>query len=187
MIKPLSLLRRVQLLVSISLFIIVFFICYKTTGFELTEIPLSQWGITHNVSWLWNGCLFILGLSCYFNIYHYLQLHPHLQFKKQFIYVFLYQCLSISLIGVFVSGNILHGILAYTYFFTLPLTIFLLAGFNRKRLVIKEWLFHTAVSVLMVILPLSTLFYFNGKAIAETSHSVLFLVWNVYLLRENFD
>jgi len=100
---------------------------------------------------------------------------------------FLYQCLSISLIGLITSGYLLHGVLAYTYFFTLPLSIFLLASFNSKRLTIKEWLFHIIISVLMVIFPLSALFMFNGKAIAETFHSMFFLVWNVYLLRENFE
>lgn len=185
--QALSILRKAQLMVSVSLFAFVFAVCYKTTGFKLTEIPLSKWGITEGVDWAWNLTLVILGLSCYFNIYQYLYHHPHLHFKKPFVWIFLYQCLSISLIGIFVSGYLLHGILAYTYFFTLPLTIFSLAAFNRERLTLKEWLFHTVISVLMIVLPLSALFTFTGKAIAETSHSILFLIWNVYILKENFE
>ena len=173
------------MLFSTITFLFVFIICYLTTGFNITEIQLSRWGITHQVGWLWNGCLIILGMSCYFNISQYLKLHPHLQFKNYFKYAFLFQCVCISLLGVFVAGNIIHGILAYTYFFTLPLTINLMAMFNRNRITVREWLIHTIISSLMIVLPLSTLFIFSGKAISETLHSMFFIMWNLYLLEEN--
>ena len=171
--------------VSATLFVLIFLICYKVTGFKITEIPLSQWGVTHSVSWLWNNCLFILGMSCYFNIHQYLELHPHLSFKKHFKYVFLFQCVSMSLLGVFVKGQIIHNILAYTYFFSIPLTIFLLAALNRARLTLDEWIVNTILSAAMIAFPLTALFIFSGKGIAESLHSILFLIWNIYILKEN--
>lgn len=183
--NSLRLFRRIQMLFSIAVFLFVFIICYLTTGFNITEIQLSRWGVTHQVGWLWNGCLIILGMSCYFNISQYIKLHPHLQFKKYFKAAFMFQCLCISLLGVFVAGNIIHGILAYTYFFTLPLMINLMAMFNRNRITVREWLIHTVLSSLMILVPLSTLFIFSGKAISETLHSMFFIMWNLYLLEEN--
>lgn len=174
--------RRLQLASSVAVFLFVFVFCYKTTGFNLTEIPLSKWGVTKGVSWIWNMCLILVGVSCYFNIFHYLNVHPHLEFKKQFKIVFLIECMSICLVGVFPSGNILHGIFAYAYFFTLPFFIFMLATLNRIRITVSEWLTHTAISSVMVIIPLISFLTFTGKAIAETIHSTIFIVWNFYLL-----
>lgn len=183
--NTLRLFRKVQMFVSATLFVLIFFICYKVTGFKITEIPLSQWGVTHSVSWLWNGCLIILGMSCFFNMQQYLQLHPHLEYKTQFTYAFLFQCVSMSLLGVFVKGLIIHNILAYTYFFSVPLTIFLLAALNRIRLTVNEWLVNTILSTTMIVFPLTALFIFSGKGIAESLHSILFLIWNIYILKEN--
>ena len=171
--------------VSASLFVLVSIICYKVTGFKITEIPLSQWGVTHSVSWLWNGYLIILGMSCFFNIQQYLIHHPHLQYRKQFTCVFLLQCISMSLLGVFVKGHLIHNILAYTYFFSVPLTIFLLTSLNRIRLTANEWLVNTILSTTMIVFPLTALFIFSGKGIAEILHSLLFLIWNIYILKEN--
>ena len=183
--KSLKFFRKIQMIVSAVLFVLIFVICYKVTGFKITEIPLSQWGVTSSVSWLWNSCLFVLGISCYFNIHQYLELHPRLSFKKEFKYAFLFQCACMSLLGVFVKGIMLHNILAYVYFFTMPLSIFLLAALNRKGLTFDEWLVNTVLSACMIVVPLTTLFIFRGKAIAESSHSILFLIWNLYILKEN--
>lgn len=185
MSPSLKLFRKLQLTTSVILFFLVFLICYKVTGFDLTTIPLSRWGITKGVDWLWNSCLVVLATSCFFNIYHYIKYHPQLCFKKYFRITFLVQCASIVVIALVVSGNIIHSIVAYFYFFMTPLAIFLLAAVNRCRLTFLEWLTHTSLSVFMIVLPLIALFTFHGKAIAETIHSVLFIVWNAYLLKEN--
>ena len=39
-----SLIRRTQTIVSILLFFVVMFFCWKVTDFKLTEIQLSYWG-----------------------------------------------------------------------------------------------------------------------------------------------
>lgn len=182
----LRLFRRLQLTTSVVVFLLVFFVCYKITGFDITTIPLSKWGITESVSWLWNSCLILLGASCFYNIYHYLQAHPHLQFKKYFTWAFFVQCLNIVLLGIIVSGYLLHAVIAYFYFFAMPLLIFVMAAVNRYRITFVEWIVHSSLSALMIIIPLSALFVFHGKAIAETTHSILFIIWNVYLLKESF-
>mgnify|MGYP006331893067 FL=1 len=63
--QTLQFFRKFQMVFSIIVFFIVFFICYFTTGFSITEIQLSKWGTTEQVSWLWNSCLVMLGMSCF--------------------------------------------------------------------------------------------------------------------------
>ena len=183
--QTLQFFRKFQMVFSIIVFFIVFFICYFTTGFSITEIQLSKWGITEQVSWLWNSCLVMLGMSCFFNIYHYIKLHSHLNFKKQFLYLFLFQCINIMFLGLVVSGSILHNIVAYIYFFTLPLSIYLFAFLNKNRMLFNEWIKHTILSSLMMGLPLITFFIFPGKAISEILHSLIFIIWNIYILKDN--
>ena len=170
----LKIFRHIQLITSITIFVLVFIICYKTTGFAITDIQLSHWGIVKKIGWLWNGCLVLLGISCYFNIYHYLQQHPHLNYKPLFKHLFLFQCVNISFLGFVTSGNLSHDIVAFTYFFTLPLVIFSMAALNRYRIIFNEWLVHTILSSCMMVFPLITLFLFKGMAISETLHSFFF-------------
>lgn len=173
--------RRLQFFISSILFFSIFIFCYKTTGFDLTEIPLSKWGVTENVKWFWNLSLIIMGVSCFFNISHYIKEHQQLMFKKTLNTLFFIECMSICLIGIFPSGNFLHSLFAYGYFFSLPFTIFCLAFINRNILTPTEWFFHTIISSLMIVFPLMSFLYFEGEAIAEIIHIVIFLVWNIYI------
>lgn len=177
--------RKIQMLISITVFLLVFCVCYFTTGFNITEIQLSKWGITDRVAWLWNSCLVLLGISCFNNIYHYILSHPRFIFKWYFILAFLFQCINIIFLGLVVAGNLSHNVVAYIYFFTLPLTIYLLAVLNKDKMRVKEWITHIALSSLMVALPLITLFLFKGKAISETIHTGFFIIWNIYILKEH--
>ena len=59
-----------------------------------------------------------------------------------------------------------------------------LVGKALKRLTFNDWLTNTVLSSFMIVIPLAALFIFKGKAIAEFSHSILFLVWNLYILKE---
>lgn len=183
--KKIQAFRKIQMLISITVFLFVFCICYYTTGFSITEIQLSKWGITEKVAWLWNSCLVLLGISCFNNIYHYIKSHPRFLFKEYFITAFLFQCINIIFLGLVVAGNISHNVVAYIYFFTLPFTIYMLAVFNKDKMRVKEWITHIILSSSMVTVPLITLFMFNGKAISETIHTVIFIAWNLYILKDH--
>jgi hypothetical protein len=184
MTKALNLFRKIQLIFSIVVFILVFFVCYHVTGFNITDIQLSRWGVTPPVNWMWNGCLILLGISCFYNIHQYLQYNIQLQFRQTFKILFTLQCVNIILLGLIVAGNITHNIIAYIYFFTLPLTIYMLAFFNRNYMLVREWIIHIVLSSSMMFFPLITLFMFDGKAISETIHIIFFIIWNFFLLKE---
>jgi hypothetical protein len=183
--KNVRIFRSIQLCISIIIFLCVFSICYFTTDFNITEIQLSKWGITENVALIWNSCLVLLGFSCFNNIYLYIKSHPRFKFKNYFIPAFLFQCVNIIFLGIVVSGNISHDVVAYIYFFTLPFTIYLFAVLNKDVMRVKEWIMHIALSSLMVALPLMTLFMFSGKAIPEIIHTGFFITWNLYILKEH--
>ena len=170
--KKIQAFRKAQMLISIIVFLVVFCICYFTTGFDITEIQLSKWGITKEVAWLWNSCLILLGVSCFNSIYYFIKSHPRFLFKKYFILAFLFQCINIVLLGLIVSGNFLHDVVAYIYFFTLPFTIYVFAVLNKSKMRAKEWVIHIILSSSMVAVPLVSLFLFKGMAIAETLHKI---------------
>jgi hypothetical protein len=183
--KKIQAFRKIQMLISIVVFLLVFFVCYFITGFSITEIQLSEWGITEKVGWLWNSCLVLLAISCFHNVYHYIMPHPRFIFKQYFLPAFLFQCVNIAFLGLVVSGNILHDIVAYIYFFTLPFTIYAFAVLNKDKMRAVEWIIHIALSSMMIGLPLITLFLFSGKAISETIHIGFFIIWNIYILKEH--
>lgn len=175
--------RILQLTVAIILFITTFFICWYTTDFNLTEIQLSKWGVMDSTSFIWNSTLLLLGASCYYNIHHYIDVHEF-QYKKFFFYAFAFECINIGFLGLIPAGFFIHTLIAYTYFFTTPLMIFIFAFVNRYALTYQEWYIHAVLSSLMMIYPLIAWALFTGHAIAETIHSVIFIMWNVYLLKK---
>lgn len=175
--------RILQLTVAIILFITTFFVCWHTTKFDLTEIQLSKWGIVNSTTWIWNSTLVLLGASCYYNIHHYIEIHEF-HWKQLFYYIFAFECISIIMLGLIPAGFFFHTLIAYTYFFTTPLMIFMFAFVNRYVLTYQEWYVHAVLSSLMMIYPLIAWMLFAGHAIAETIHSVIFIIWNVYLLKK---
>jgi hypothetical protein len=56
-----------------------------------------------------------------------------------------------------------------------------MAHLNRSYLVYKEWLTHLLLSVIMMVVPLSFLGFFEGMAISETIHSIIVCSWNVII------
>lgn len=184
MTNALKLFRKIQLIVSIIIFILVFFVCYYVTGFNITDIQLSRWGVTQPVGWIWNSCLCLLGVSCSYNITQYFRHNIQLKYIGIFNILFTIQCINIMFLGLVVAGNWVHNIVAYIYFFTLPLTIYLLAFFNRRHMLVRDWMTHIILSSSMMLFPLVTLFMFDGKAISEIIHTIFFMAWNIYLLKE---
>ena len=174
--------RRVQTIVSIVIFLLVFSICWYFTKFKIEDIQLSYWGVDNNVGWLWNSCLAILSLSMCFNAYHYIDGHPRIQFKKTLKKIFTVVCLSLFFTAIIDMHHESHNITAFFYFFAYPMAIFIFAHLNRKLLQYNEWLIHTSVSVAMAIIPLILIQLFHGMAIAETVHGIIAIGWNLWIL-----
>jgi hypothetical protein len=80
---------------------------------------------------------------------------------------------------------IIHNLSAGFYFFFYPLTIFLFSYINRKGLSYKDWSYKVALSVSMAIIPMILLSLFKGMAIAEISHTILVIIYNIKLSNQD--
>jgi hypothetical membrane protein len=163
------------------LFIGVFLFSWDVTGFELTEIQLSQWGETGSgVERIWNGVVCLLSISIFLNTYFYIKHNNRIKYKSISYGMFTFVSFCLFVVGFFnVNYHFIHNLGAYLFFFTFPLVIFLFAHIHRKTLQYSDWLHHIIIAVSMVILPLVFISFFNGMAISEISHIVFVVLWNL--------
>jgi hypothetical protein len=177
--------RKMQIIFSSILFICIFCFFWQTTNFDIRWIQLSHWGVNNPYAWLWNSLLVLLSFSMLFNIMGYINSHSRLAFKKYYRIGFSVVCFSLFLTGMIPMDNrILHDFVAFFYFFSFPLAIFFLAYFNSNNLIFFEWQNHLLFAALLVLIPLIGVYLFNGMAIAEISHSLLILGWNIFITVE---
>lgn len=184
-----SIIRRTQTIISILLFFVVMFFCWKVTDLELNKIQISYWGDPKmKYGWLWNSIIVLLSISIFINNIFFIKKHTRLG-KKTIPYIcFSIVALSLFLLGIFHIGyDNLHDIPAWTYFFIYPLSIFIMAYLNRKTLLYREWFTHLIFSVVMIILPLMSITISQGLGIAEIVHSVIVSVWNIHVAFKRFD
>lgn len=179
-----KLFRRVQTILSIILFIGVFFLCWNITGFKITEIQLSFWGADTKYPWIWNSCVNILSLSIFINTYLFIKNHTRLDIRyTKFNYItFGLTSLFLLIVGSVNLHHEIHNVSAYLYFFSYPLFIFLFAHLNRKSMQYKEWKTHVIFSISMVVGPVLVLKFFPGMAISEIIHSIFVISWNIWIL-----
>ncbi len=175
--------RKLQTFISILLFFIIFFFCWTVTGFNLTEIQLSKWGGEHNnTGLLWNTIVCLLSISIFVNSALYIKHDHRMQHKSISYFLFFLVSLSLFLVGVFnVNYYFIHELAAYFYFFSYPLVIFFVNYINRKNIHYKSWITQLIISIVMAIVPLVFISLFNGKAIAETVHICIVVIWNLYI------
>lgn len=177
--------RRFQTIISTILFIVVFFICWITTNFQLTQIQLSIWGQSGIIGFLWNSIVFLLGLSVFFNSIFWIRGINKLKFRWLSYFLFSLVSLSLLLTGVFnLNWGFLHILFAWIYFFMYPLTIFTHTHLNRKVISYKMWRFGITISVLMMVMPLLTI-NLVGLAVSEIIHIIFVIIWNIKIL--NYD
>ena len=77
----------------------------------------------------------------------------------------------------------IHNVSAGLYFFFYPLTIFLLAYFNRKYMTYSDWVHKVALSTSMTLFPILLMTMFKGMAIAEMAHTLLVIIYNIKIAR----
>lgn len=176
-----KLIRRSQTLISILLFIGVFLFSWFVTGFEITEIQISVWGKTGSVvESVWNNVICLLSFSIFLNAFLYINNNNRITNKKLSYLMFGFVSICLFMIGFFnVDYLFIHNLSAYLFFFSYPLTIFIFAYLNRKNLQYNEWLKHLLISICMITIPLFFLMNFNGMALAEMSHILFVVLWNI--------
>jgi len=176
--------RKGQVIISSSFFIFIFFFFFKTIKANFIDIQLSYWGVNNNFSWLWNGTLILLSISMYINIHQFLKENNKYIYVKPIRFLFLLCMVSLFLTGAINMNYHIHTIISYFYFFLYPTCILLFIHLNYKRLLFIRWKIHLLFSSLMIIVPMISLFEFKGLSIAETSHSIFILLWNLWILRK---
>lgn len=183
----LSKFRKLQTIFSIVLFLFILIFFSLTTKFNLKEIQISQWGIEDRFGWIFNNGIIILSLTTFINVYFYIKNHNRIFNKKTLYFLFFFVSFSLFLVGFFPvnKNNIIHNISAFSYFFSYPLSIFLLSHINRKHIIYNEWITHITTSSIMIILPLMFLYFFEGMAISELSHTLMVMFWNLRILIKN--
>lgn len=180
--------RRLQTVVSITLFFVVFLFCWDSTGFSIKDIQLSAWGSditpTNNI---WNSIVTLLSISIFFNSMLFIKNHVRLGNKTIPYILFSFVSLSLFIVGMFnVDQRPIHNIAAFSYFFSYPLAVFIMAYLNRKTLLYSEWFTHLLFSIAMIVLPLSAINMFTGMGISETIHVFLVCGWNIYVAFKRF-
>jgi len=183
-----SVIRKLQTVVSIVLFFVIFLFCWNVTGFKIKDIQLSHWGgpdvpTTH----VWNGVIILLSISILFNTLIFIKKHIRMNNKMLPYILFSIVSLCLCMVGVFsVKYSLIHNISAFIYFFLYPLSIFTMAYINRKTLLYREWFIHLMFSLLMVVLPLTAISIFHGMAISEILHVIVVCGWNLYVAFKKF-
>lgn len=172
--------RRIQLFISIIIFIVCFTFCWYTTNFKLLDIQLSYWGIDKASAIYWNATVVIISCSLFYNIYDYIISHPRLIFKTFISWAFFSAFLSLLLTGVINMRYYVHNVTAFYYFFTVPIVIYLMAWLNRKKIRYREWLGHMLYSSAMIVIPLIFINLFKGMAISEITHGCILVSWCIW-------
>ena len=174
--------RRLQTIFSAIIFMAVFLFCWNITKFNILEIQLSYWGINDKASVYWNSMMIILSLSLWYNVDFYVKTHARMIEKKIIRMMFGSVFLCLFATGAINMHYYIHNLTAVYYFFGLPLTIYLMAYWNRKAIQYKEWLWQISFSTCMILIPLVFIHMFKGMAISETLHSTIVMLWGFWLL-----
>lgn len=173
--------NRLQSLTAVTLFVIVFYACYSTTKFKLTEIPLSYYGVYSKYKFFWNTIIMLLLVSILINIKHYIY-YKKMLYSKYLELIFSFLSLCLFLVGLIPMPSIIHTISAYIYFFGYPLAIFLMTQLNKKQLGIKLTWLLTILSTLMMLIPLYLFKIYDGHAYAETANIIIMIIFNFIIL-----
>jgi hypothetical membrane protein len=177
--------RRSQTYVSIILFVLVFFVCWKFAKLDIREIQLSYWGKSGWIGFIWNSAVCIFSISIFFNSYLYLSNNNRIKNRRVFYWLFGVVSISLFLVGFFnMDHRMIHNISAGIYFLLYPLTIFIFSYFNRKYMTYTDWLQTVCISVSMTIFPIVMINLFHGMAIAEIVHAILVILYNIKISRQ---
>ena len=182
--RVIKLIRRSQTYISITLFMIVFFICWKFTNLDIREIQLSNWGKSGWIAMIWNSAVCLFSISIFANSFLYLKNNSRIKYRKKFYFLFGFLSMCLFSVGVFnIDYMTIHNVSAGLYFFLYPLTIFIFAYLNRKYMQYSDWLQKVVISTSMAVFPIILMSMFHGMAIAEIAHTFLVILYNIKIAR----
>lgn len=173
--------RTIQLALAVLSFPIVTIYCWHITGFNMNEIQLSYFGVNSKVQWYWNLLVILLSYFMWYNINMFINDHPRINNRIVWKILFGFSLVNLVLVGIIPMNEYFHSVAAYLYFFSFPLIIFSFGFLERKRIRYRESLSHMVISLFMMIIPLTMLAFWTGKAIAEIAHSIFLILWNLYV------
>lgn len=180
--------RTIQLVLAIISFPLITLYCWYSTGFNLTEIQLSYFGIDNHVQWYWNLLMISLSIFMWSNINFYIDDCTRIKNIKLWKLAFAFPLFNLAIIGMAPMNYwYIHLPVAFVYFFSYPFIIFTFGFLERKRLKYKESLGHMLIALVMIIIPLSTYNMWPGKAITEIIHSMIVIYWNVYIYKKYIE
>ena len=175
-----NMIRRFQTVIAVILFFAVFFLCWKTTNFQLTEIQLSDWGKSGIIGYVWNTALCGLAISTLINSFLYIKKSKRIRFKSLSYLGFGTVSFALFATGFFnLNWGDIHNYSAWIYFFIYPLIIFIQTHINRRTLHYNDWRDGMIISIGMISLPLISISLFTGLAIPETIHIIFVIIWNL--------
>ena len=176
--------RRSQTYISILLFLIVFFFCWKFAHLDIRDIQLSNWGKSGWIGTVWNTAVCGFAISIAINSFLYLRSASRLRLTRMFYWLFGFLSACLFIVGFFnIDYRMIHNVSAGLYFFFYPLTIFLLAYLNRKYMTYYDWLQMVILSTSMAVFPILLMWMFKGMAIAEMAHTLLVIIYNIKIAR----
>ena len=170
--------RQIQSIISALLFISVSIFCWYFSGFDITQIQLSNWG-DGVVAVIWNTSVCLFSISIFVNSFLYIKNHLRIKYKKLLYLLFGFISINLFIVGFYNLHHEIHNYSAYLYFFLYPLSIFIHSYLNRSNLTYKDWKEKVILSIVMTTVPLFMIFLFKGMAIAEISHTILVMIWNI--------
>lgn len=183
--RLIRMIRRSQTYISILSFLIVFFFCWRFANLDIREIQLSNWGKSGWIGTVWNTAVCGFAISIATNSFLYLR-SARLKYRKAFYWLFGFLSACLFSVGFFnIDYILIHNASAGLYFFFYPLTIFMLAYFNRKILPYSEWLQMLLLSTSMALFPILLMSMFKGKAMAEIAHTALAILYNIKIARND--
>ena len=184
--KLLSKIRKLQVLFSITVFVLVGIMCYSVTGFHLSDIQLSIWGESKVVGKAWNSVIIFMSFTILSNAIFWIHRHPRLKYKTLLYGLFTFLSINLFIVGFFpYEYGLLHNVPAILYFFSYPLIIFFMVFINRSSILYSQWVKHSIISLSMITIPLAFITFFKGMGISEILHTAIVGIWNIILLREH--
>ena len=177
-IMNLKLFRKFQLLFSSITFFLTIYFFLNLTGLNIYSIQLSKFSYNFSYSFFWNWLLVVFGVILFFNSFCYI---TDKKINYKILISFLIYSSSVSLIftGLLdISHQPYHDFFSFYYFICFPLGLFLLSHFNPGKLTVREWRLNLITSILLIFIPLISIPFFKGMAVAEILHSCIVFYWS---------
>lgn len=174
--NKIKLLKRIHLYLSILVFGCLLTYSLHNKQLNITEISLSKLGINRD-GWIWNSGLILISVMLYYKIKHSIEKFIE-SITLQRINKFL--TLSLILTAVINMNHTLHNFVAYSYFLTTSLLMFIF-GIKLHKTNFRIAQTSLVVAMLSILMPSVSIHLIKTLAIPETLHILILFGWLVML------